>query len=210
MSKLRLLVADDEVLVRQGLCGLLALEPDFEVVGQASNGAEAIEQAQKLQPDIVLMDIQMPVMNGVQATRELRATMKDVRIVVLTTFSDDELVVQAVQSGAHGYLLKDSGGKQLAAAIRSAAIGYMTLNPGVADKLLQHTSSESPQANGLTRREREVMGLLSKGRTNKEISEALQITEKTVRDHISNVLAQLNLRDRTQAALWAQEHLREE
>lgn len=207
LSKLRLLVADDEVLVRQGLCGLLALEPDFEVVGQASNGAEAIEQALRLQPDIVLMDIQMPVMNGVQATRELRQKMENVRIVMLTTFSDDALVVQAVQNGAHGYLLKDSGGKQLAAAIRTASIGYMTLNSDVAGKLLHHATPAASPAAGLTAREREVLSLLSKGRTNKEISKELQITEKTVRDHVSNILAHLNLRDRTQAALWAQQNL---
>ena len=201
-------MADDEILVRQGLCGLLSLEPDFEIVGQAGNGAEASELARKLTPDVVLMDIQMPVMNGVEATREILANLAGTRVLVLTTFSEDALVVQAMQAGAQGYLLKDSGARQIAAAIRSTAQGYMTINPAVTEKLLrQPRHSSEADLSMFTNREREVLQYLSKGSTNSEIAVGMGISEKTVRDHVSNILNRLNLRDRTQAALWAQEHL---
>jgi NarL family two-component system response regulator LiaR len=208
LPKLRLLVADDEILVRQGLCGLLALESDFEVVGQAGTGAEAIEQARRLKPDVILMDIQMPVMNGVQATKTLVEEQLGVRILVLTTFSEDALVIQAVQAGAHGYLLKDSGAKQIAAAIRSIAQGYMTLDSDISDKLLQQQKPrDRAPLEKLTAREMQVLQLLSQGKTNAEIGSSLGITDKTVRDHVGNILLRLNLRDRTQAALWAQQNL---
>lgn len=206
MSKLRIVVADDEVLVRQGLCGLLSLESDMEIVGEASNGAEVIDVVNRLHPDVVLMDIQMPVMNGVEATKALTAAHSNTRVLMLTTFDDDVLVVQAVQNGAHGYLLKDSGVKQLAAAIRTISLGYMTLGSQVSEKLLQNTTAavrtDSPK---LTPRELEVLHLLSEGKTNREIADQLSITEKTVRDHVCNILEELQLRDRTQAALWAKE-----
>lgn len=200
-------MADDEVLVRQGLCGLLALEPDFEVVGQASTGAEAVEAVKRLRPDVVLMDIQMPVMNGVEATRILISENAETRVLILTTFSEDVLVVQAIQSGAKGYLLKDSGSKQVAAAIRSIAQGYMTLGAEVSGRLLQRATSDARLNSKLTTRETEVLRLLREGRSNREIAERLSIADKTVRDHVSSILAQLNLRDRTQAALWAQQNL---
>lgn len=204
MPRLRLLVADDEILVRQGLCGLLALESDFDIVGQVGNGAEALEQARLLKPDVILMDIQMPVMNGVEATRAIVADNDDARILVLTTFSDDALVIQAVQAGAKGYLLKDSGAKQIASAIRSTAQGYLTLDSDVSDKLLQQSQPRGSELlQRFTARERQVLELLKQGRTNAEISAKLGITEKTVRDHVGNILFRLNVRDRTQAALWA-------
>lgn len=208
MEKLQLVVADDEVLVRQGLCGLLSLEPDLEVVGQAANGAEAVEMVRRLKPSVVLMDVQMPVMNGVEATRQIISECPESKVLILTTFSEDALVVQAIQSGAHGYLLKDSGGKQVAAAIRSIALGYMTLGQDVSRKLVENAQSsrQLDSASKLTPREIEVLNLLAKGATNRDIAQQLSITEKTVRDHVSNILGQLNLRDRTQAALWAKEH----
>jgi DNA-binding NarL/FixJ family response regulator len=208
VPKLRLLVADDEILVRQGLCGLLALEADFEVVGQAGTGAEALEQARRLKPDVILMDIQMPVMNGVEATKVVMQEQPATRILVLTTFSEDALVVQAVQAGAHGYLLKDSGAKQIASAVRSIAQGYMTLDSAVSERLLQQSKPrDRAPLEKLTAREMQVLQLLSEGRTNAEIGASLGITDKTVRDHIGNILFRLNVRDRTQAALWAQQNL---
>lgn len=208
MSRLRLLVADDEILVRQGLCGLLSLESDFDIAGQVGNGAEALEQARLLKPDVILMDIQMPIMNGVEATKAIVAENGEARILVLTTFSDDALVIQAVQAGAKGYLLKDSGAKQIASAIRSIAQGYLTLDSDVSDKLLQQPKPRDRELlEKFTAREREVLQLLKQGRTNAEISAALGITEKTVRDHVGNILWRLNVRDRTQAALWAQQNL---
>jgi DNA-binding NarL/FixJ family response regulator len=208
MNKLRLLVADDEILVRQGLCGLLALEPDFEIVGQAANGAEALEQARSLAPDVILMDIQMPMMNGVEATRNVLAERLPARVLVLTTFSEDTLVVQAMQAGAHGYLLKDSGARQVAAAIRAIAQGYTAVDSEVSHTLVpQPKSSEHPLLGRFTAREKEVLQLLREGATNAEIATRLGITEKTVRDHIGNILSHLNLRDRTQAALWAAQNL---
>jgi len=207
MNKLRLIVADDETLVRQGLCGLLALEADFEIVGEAANGMAALNAVRLLRPDVVLMDIQMPLMDGVEATRAIMKENLQSRILILTTFSDDALIVQAIQNGAHGYLLKDSGAKQIAAAVRSIALGYMTLGTTVGEKLVQSVSVPPPEANPkLTAREAEVLGLLAKGHTNREIAENLHITEKTVRDHVCRILAKLGLRDRTQAALWAQKH----
>lgn len=208
LQKLRLLVADDEILVRQGLCGLLALEEDFEVVGQVSNGADALAAAVELNPDVVLMDIQMPVMNGVEATMRLRDEHPAIRVLVLTTFADDALVVQAMQAGAAGYLLKDSGAKQVSSAIRAVAQGYMALDSDVSGKLWQAAKAgRTPELERFTPREREVLAKLAEGKTNADIAAEFGVTEKTVRDHIGNILANLNLRDRTQAALWAQKHL---
>lgn len=205
MNKLRLIVADDETLVRQGLCGLLSLEADFEIVAEAANGADALAAIRRFKPDVVLMDIQMPQMNGVEATRAIVAEQLHTRILILTTFSDENLIVEAIQSGAHGYLLKDSGGKQIAAAVRSTAFGYLTLGDRVGDKIVKNVCTTTVATNPtLTARETEVLGLLGKGHSTREIAEQLQITEKTVRDHIGNILIRLNLRDRTQAALWGQ------
>ena len=201
-------MADDEILVRQGLCGLLTLEDDFEIVAQVGNGADALEAALAMKPDIVLMDIQMPVMNGVEATQRLREQQPGTRVLVLTTFAEDVLVFQAMQAGAAGYLLKDSGAKQLSSAIRAISQGYTALDSDVSHKLWEATNVvSSAELEKFTPREREVLLCLAQGKSNAEMATELRVTEKTIRDHVGNILARLNLRDRTQAALWAQKEL---
>jgi DNA-binding NarL/FixJ family response regulator len=212
---IRLIIVDDEAIVRQGLAGLLSLESDLDVVGTAPNGAVALELAAKHTPDVVLMDIQMPVMDGIAATKQLLVQQPGVRILVLTTFDEDELVLQAMTSGAHGYLLKDCGGKQLAAAVRSIKQGFTTLARQAVNTIVKHSAeSESESVENepkllskLTAREKEVLSCLAQGWTNSQIAQRLCVTEKTVRDHVSSILGELGLRDRTQAALWAKNHL---
>lgn len=212
VTKIGLLIVDDEALVRQGLAGLLSLEPDFTVLGMAPNGAVALTMASEMQPDVILMDIQMPVMDGIEATRRLLLEHPAIRILVLTTFEDEELVINALKNGAHGYLLKDCGGKQLAAGIRALNQGFTTLGQHAADtvvaqydKSLQDNAMQLQQGTKvqLTTREKQVLSCLGAGQSNSEIAVLLGITEKTVRDHVSNILSALMLRDRTQAALWA-------
>jgi DNA-binding NarL/FixJ family response regulator len=206
-----LIIVDDEAIVRQGLAGLLSLESDLDVVATAPNGAVALELAAKHTPDIVLMDIQMPVMDGIEATRRLLVQQPGIRILVLTTFDEDELVLQAMTGGAHGYLLKDCGGKQLAAAVRSIKQGFTTLAKQAVNTIVAHSAdqagNEPELLSKLTAREKEVLSCLAQGWTNSQIAEQLCVTEKTVRDHVSSILGELGLRDRTQAALWAKNHL---
>jgi DNA-binding NarL/FixJ family response regulator len=208
--KIRLLLVDDQMIIRQGLRSLLEAKPDLEVVGEAENGQQAIAQVATLQPDVVLMDVRMPVMDGVAATRAICQQFSVTKVLVLTTFDDDDYVKQAMQLGARGYLLKDTHSDDLAIAIRAVHKGYTQMGPGLMEKAIAPTFPSTPplpthlppQLAGLTAREREVLCLIAAGASNREIAEALYISERTVKNHISSILSQLNLRDRTQAAMF--------
>jgi DNA-binding NarL/FixJ family response regulator len=203
-----LLLVDDQNLIRQGLKALLELEPDLCVVGEAENGAVAIEAVKTLAPNVVLMDIRMPVMDGVTATREICRQFPDVNILVLTTFDDDTYVAAAIEYGAKGYLLKDTPSEEIAAAIRAVDRGYTHLAPGMLAKIMsrqaeQHGTNLPTELAELTPRELEVLKLIAKGANNREIAQTLYISEGTVKNHVTNLLNRLNLRDRTQAAIFA-------
>ncbi|QSJ16577.1 response regulator transcription factor [Nostoc sp. UHCC 0702] len=208
---IKLLLVDDQSLIRQGLKALLELEPDIEIVGEAENGENAIDLVEKLQPDVVLMDIRMPVMDGVAATREIQKRFVGVKILVLTTFDDDAYVTAALQNGAIGYLLKDTPSEELAVAIRAVYKGYTQLGPGIVKKLLTQFSTipsnqktpVPPSLTELTPREKEVLRLIATGASNREIAQQLYISEGTVKNHVTNILNRLDLRDRTQAAIIA-------
>lgn len=209
---IRVLLVDDQGIVREGLQSLLEAKPDLEVVGQAENGQIAVELAVQLNPDVVLMDVRMPVMDGVAATRSLRDKKPEIKVLVLTTFDDDEYVAQAMQSGAKGYLLKDTPSEELAQAIRSVQKGYTQLGPGLFEKVMAATPKPPEpepipeEFQQLTPRELEVVQLIGRGYNNREIAEELFITERTVKNHVSSILNRLNLRDRTQVALLATKH----
>ncbi len=221
---LRVLIVDDQALLREGFRKLLELEPDIEVVDVAADGEGALAAAERLYasqtpPDVTLMDIRMPRMDGIAAIHAFKARWPDAHIVILTTFDDDELIYTGLRAGALGYLLKDITASQLANAVRAAARGEVLLQPNIAGKVFAAlnpppASKASPPASSplayveeLTEREREILALVAKGASNREIGEALFITEGTVKNHMSNILAKLGLRDRTQAALYAREHL---
>src|SRR5918995_1440244 len=198
----RVLITDDHGVVRQGLRMFLSLDPDFEVVGEASNGEEALAMAHDLQPDVVLMDLLMPVMDGISATEKIRAELPDVEVIALTSVLEDASVTGAVRAGAIGYLLKDTDSEELARAIKAAAEGRVHLAPEAAARLMREVRApDSPEP--LTGREAEVLRLLARGRANKEISAELFIEEKTVKAHVSSILRKLGVRSRTQAALHA-------
>ena len=209
---IRLLLADDQPLFRQGLASLLSLEDDLEVVGEANHGQEAIALTERLQPDIILMDVRMPVCDGVQATQEIHVRYPWIRILVLTTFDDDEYVFQSLQSGALGYLLKSTPAPEVAAAIRNLHRGYSQLGPTIAPKVF---SQLNPNAGGdkanyhnqFSERELTILKLLGQGKSNREIATDLNLTEGTIKNHLTNIFCQLDVRDRTQAALWAHQHL---
>ena len=213
-ASVRLLVVDDQALMRDGLASLLSLEQGITVVGTASNGEEALSLVIALQPDVILMDVRMPVIDGLAATVQIRHDFPDTLILMLTTFDDDALVSAALQDGANGYLLKDLPPADLAKAIRAANSGVYQLDPAIAGKLIVNRvappnvlpPSAVPRVAQLTEREREVLKLVSTGATNREIADALYIGEATVKSHISNILGRLALRDRTQAAIYAREH----
>jgi DNA-binding NarL/FixJ family response regulator len=205
---INILLVDDQNLIRQGLKALLELEPDLRVVGEAENGEIAIECVKILQPNVVLMDIRMPVMDGVTATKEICRQFPHVNILILTTFDDDTYVSAAIECGAKGYLLKDTPSEEIAAAIRAVDRGYTHLAPGmlakVMSKQLEKTEIElPPELDELTPRELEVLKLIAKGANNREIAQELYISEGTVKNHVTNLLNRLNLRDRTQAAIFA-------
>jgi DNA-binding NarL/FixJ family response regulator len=206
----RVLVVDDQALMRDGLASLLSLEHGITVVGTASNGEEALKQVVALQPDVILMDVRMPSMDGVKATVQIRRDFSDTPILMLTTFDDDAYVLAALQAGANGYLLKDLPAADLAQAIRAAHRHIYQLDPTIAAKLVTTlvppTPPPGPAIPELTDREREVLRLVSTGATNREIADILFIGEATVKSHISNILGRLGLRDRTQAAIYAREH----
>ena len=203
--KIRLLLVDDQQIIRQGLKSLLESKPDLIVVGEAENGQQAIIQIERLQPDVVLMDVRMPIMDGVAATRQICQQFSQIKVLVLTTFDDDEYVSQAMRVGARGYLLKDTRSDELAAAIRAVHQGYTQMGPGLMQKAIAPPPQLSPPTElaGLTAREREVLSLIIAGASNREIAESLYISERTVKNHITRILSQLNVRDRTQAAMFA-------
>jgi DNA-binding NarL/FixJ family response regulator len=200
------LVVDDHAMVRSGLIVLIDGAADLEVVGEAADGEQAVELAIELQPDVVLMDLSMPVMDGVEATRALLTELPDSIVVVLTSFSDQARVSEALKAGAVGYMLKDCDPRDLLAAIRSASEGHAPLDPRVARALLPTSSTASP-ADGLSTREREVLRLVAQGLANKQVGTRLGISERTVKAHLGRVFREIGVSDRTSAALWAQEHL---
>lgn len=208
--KIKILLADDQALFREGLRMVLATQPDFDVVGEATNGEEALQLAASLQPDIVLMDMRMPVLGGVEATRRLHERQPACRVIVLTTFDDDELVFDGLRAGAVGYLLKAVSSPRLLEAIRSVARGDSILEPSITAKVVTEfarMANQSPRpqplAEPLSDRELAVLRLVAGGATNREIAAALYLAEGTVRNHLTNVLGKLGVSDRTQAALKA-------
>ena len=216
MKKLRLLLVDDQGMFREGLRTLLSLQRDFEIVGEAGDGAAAVEAVQKEKPEVVLMDLRMPGVGGVEATRRIKAAQSEVRVIVLTTFEEDEEVFAALRAGAVGYLLKASPSEKLCEAIRLAARGESLLEPSVAAKLVAEFTRLAGRAPAeqkpaleliepLSLREREVLRFLAQGLSNKEIGQRLNIAEGTVKNHMSQVLGKLGVLDRTQAALRARE-----
>ena len=211
---IRILLVDDQALFREGLHTLLSVHDDLEVVGEAGNGQEAIEAVAKLNPDVVLMDLRMPVLNGVAATRQITQSTATSRVIVLTTFDDDEYVFDGLRAGAVGYLLKDVPSAKLVEAIRAAARGESFLQPSVAAKVVAEFSrltgvgTAVPQQDlvePLSERELEILAVLAGGASNREIANQLFITEGTVKNHVTNILGKLGVRDRTQAALKAKE-----
>lgn len=203
---IRVLLVDDHNLVRAGLAGLLASTDDIQVVGEAENGTRAVELAAELAPDVVLMDLSMPVKDGVEATREIIHQRPESTVVVLTSFSDQARVREALRAGAVGYLLKDSDPRDLLAAIRNAADGHAPLDPRVARALLPGADAV-PVTDGLSVRETQVLRLVASGLANKQVGRKLGISERTVKAHLGRVFRQLGVADRTSAALWAREHL---
>ena len=203
---IRLLIADDHPVVRKGLKVLLATEPDMQVVGEAEDGVEAVQKAATLKPDVVLMDLMMPRLDGIEATRRITQAEPAARVLVLTSFAADDKVFPAVKAGALGYLLKDSSPEELVEAIRRVHRGEPSLEPGIARKVLQELSQGGggkPTTDPLTERELEVLRLIAQGLANKEIAAKLFVAEWTVRTHVSNILGKLQLASRTQAALYA-------
>ena len=199
---IRILIADDHGVVRQGLRMFLSLDPELEVVGEAANGAEALRMARELEPDVVLMDLLMPVMDGIAATDAIRAEMPNVEVIALTSVLEDDSVSGAVRAGAIGYLLKNTEADELGRAIKAAADGQVQLAPEAAARLMREVRApESPES--LTERETEVLKLLALGKANKQIANSLFIGEKTVKTHVSSILMKLGVQSRTQAALHA-------
>lgn len=207
MSKIRVMLVDDHSIVRKGIRALIETETDIEVIGEAGDGAEAVEKARTLQPDVILMDLVMPKMDGIEATRQVSVQQPPKRVLVLTSFAADDKVFPAIKAGALGYLLKDSGPDELLQAIRQVHRGEPSLEPSIARKVLLELSHPAPQANPtadpLTERELEVLRLISQGKSNREIADDLVVAEWTVRTHVSNILGKLHLASRTQAALYA-------
>jgi NarL family two-component system response regulator LiaR len=203
---IRVLIADDHAVVREGLRGLITSEPGMEVIGEARDGLEAVLKARSLHPDVILMDLMMPRMDGLDAISEIKKENPEARILVLTSFAEDDKVFPAIKRGALGYLLKDSSPHDLLVAIRDVYHGESSLHPTIARKLIRELSQPSglpPAAEPLTEREVDVLRLVAQGLSNEEIGDRLFITERTVRTHVSNILGKLHLANRTQAALYA-------
>lgn len=211
---IRVLVADDQTLIRQGIRLLLGEEDGIQVVGEAANGREALDLARTLQPDVILMDVRMPEMDGVSATRQLSASLPSCGVIILTTFDDDETIFEGLRAGARGYLLKDISSEEMAEAVRRVAGGEALIQPSITRKLLAEfnrlsqvptTPAPGPLAEPLTERELDVLRSLAEGLSNREIAARLVITEGTVKNHVSNLFAKLEVRDRTQAVLKAKQ-----
>lgn len=211
---IRVLLVDDQALFREGLHTLLSVYPDLEVVGEAGNGQEALALAASLRPDVVLMDLRMPVLDGVAATRRLTEAMPQTKVLVLTTFDDDDHVFDGLRAGAVGYLLKDVASEKLVEAIRAAHAGQSFLQPSVAAKVVaefarlvtpERETAVSDMVESLSEREMEILALVAGGASNKEIAASLYIAEGTVKNHVTNILGKLGVRDRTQAALKARD-----
>jgi NarL family two-component system response regulator LiaR len=217
-GEIRVLIVDDHAVVRQGLRTFLELQdniaPHILVVGEAVNGLEAVEMARQTQPDIVLLDMVMPEMDGIQATRQIIACSPHTRIIILTSFGEEDKVIPAIQAGAQGYLLKDIPPEELVHAIREAYLGKVQLHPEIAKKLMSAVAAQEVTVSrlitasdgGLTEREQEVLQLIADGCNNRVIAEKLVISEKTVKTHVSSILSKLHLEDRTQAAIYAFKH----
>ena len=205
IEPIRVLIADDHAIVRKGLRALLATEPGIEIVGEAQDGKQAITEAHRLRPDVILMDLVMPRLDGIAAIRHISTQQPETRILVLTSFSTDDKIFPAVKAGALGYLLKDSGPDELISAIRQVHQGESSLHPHVARKLLEELTrpSSQPDSDPLSDREIEVLQLVAQGQSNQQIAARLAIKEATVRTHVSNILNKLHLSSRTQAALYA-------
>jgi DNA-binding NarL/FixJ family response regulator len=199
---IRVLIADDHAVVREGLRAFLALQDDVEVVAEAADGEEAVDAVERHTPDVALVDLVMPRVDGIEAIRRMRALRPETRVIVLTSFVDEDKMLPAVRAGAAGYLLKDVQPQELVGAIRTVHDGGTLLHPTVVEELVREVS-RAPADNPLTEREREVLTLIARGRANKAIAFELGVAEKTVKTHVSNILAKLNLTDRTQAALYA-------
>jgi len=208
---MKILLCDDQAVIRDGLEMLLNLEKDFQVIGAAQDGAEAVELAAQKQPDLILMDLKMPIMNGIEATREIHAKFPNIKILVLTTYDDDEWVFDAVRAGAAGYLLKDTPRQKIVEAIRGTVEGKSFLDPAIAGKLMNQVASKQTQpasilTGKLTERELDVLRLIAKGINNSDIAVKLHLSEGTVRNHVSAILEKLGVSDRTQAAVIAIQH----
>jgi DNA-binding NarL/FixJ family response regulator len=202
---IRVLLADDHGVIRDGLGRMIAALDDVELVALAADGAEAVEQCARHSPDVVLMDLDMPVLDGIEATKRIAASQPQTAVLVLTAFSDGPRIMGALEAGACGYLLKDVDGDEVAAGIRAAARGESPLDPRAARTMLDARTAPDPLA-GLSEREREVLQLLVAGMANKLIARRLQISEKTVKSHLTRIFRELDVTDRTQAALWAERH----
>jgi NarL family two-component system response regulator LiaR len=205
-NPIRVFIAEDHAIVRKGICALLTLEPDIQVIGEASNGREAVRGIDSTRPDIVLMDLVMPEMDGIEAIQQVMARQPQARILVLTSFATDDKVFPAIKAGALGYLLKDSEPREVVDAIRQVHRGESSLHPRIARKLMQELSrppDRPPTPDPLTQREMEVLGLVAQGKSNRQIADDLTVTEGTVRVHVSSILSKLHLASRTQATLYA-------
>jgi DNA-binding NarL/FixJ family response regulator len=208
---MKVIICDDQSIVREGLAMLLKLEPDIQIIGMADDGAAAIELVDREKPDVVLMDLKMPIINGVEATRQIRSKHPEVRVLVLTTYDDDQWVFDAVKAGASGYLLKDTPREELVKAVRGTFSGKTFLDPAIAGKVLdqasRHQAYTPAEITGkLTEREIDILRLIARGLSNADISDRLFLSEGTVRNHVSAVLSKLGVADRTQAAVLAIQH----
>jgi DNA-binding NarL/FixJ family response regulator len=208
---MKVVICDDQAIVRDGLVMLLKLEPDIQIAGTAEEGSSAVELVKREKPDLVLMDLKMPVLNGIEATRQIKAALPEIKVLVLTTYDDDRWIFDAIQAGASGYLLKDTPREELIKAIRGTVSGKTYVDPNIAGKILGQVSSHQTQPTTLvtaklTEREVEILRLIAKGLTNIDIAERLYLSEGTVRNHVSSILAKLEVADRTQAAVIAIQH----
>lgn len=206
MEVIKILIADDHPVVREGLFAMLSREPDFDVVGEAKDGGDAVNKTNELNPDVVLMDLRMPEMDGVEAMRQIKAVRPDVKFIILTTFSDDEYIFSGIEAGARAYLLKDAPREELFKAIRAVYRGESLIQPVVASKLLDRfteLSRRAPSGEELSGREVEILQLMAKGAANKEISAQLSISQSTVKTHISSIFQKLGVNDRTEAVTQA-------